>query len=151
MSAEILKVRAFVSDSLFPYRSSVPLDARVYVLWNGVSGFPYYVSIYDLTPRTTSFVQVLKMKDRFSDPYRWCNSLGPPRFDGDIWSCNWSIEKFTEEVKSYDYLFVGGVDQVFITHYGSMFAPGSLESGAQMFRVTQRENGIYFEPLPRQV
>ena len=133
---EVLQIRGVVRSALSRSIAQVPLDASVYVVWNGVTGLPYYISLFELKPRRTSTPRFLLMREqRYTDPHLWCHSLGPPRFANDVWSCDWTLAAFVDALDGYDFLFVNAADAPFISRYGSLFPDGALQGGQTMFRI----------------
>jgi hypothetical protein len=143
------QTRKMVSSTLGRSIAEVPRDAGVYVLWNGTSGLPYYITLFELKPRRTSYPRFFSLsnRERFTDPSLWCHSLGPPRFAGDVWSCDWTLKTFVAALRGFNFLFVGAADDAFIRRYGSLFPEGSLQSGHTMFRIRRKDGKLRMEPV----
>jgi hypothetical protein len=148
-SRSMIAERQAIRHAFDPYLGQLPQDARVYIVWNGTTGLPYYISQFELKPRRTSVPHYLLLSaaQRFTDPLLWCYSLGPPRFQNDIWSCDWTLDAFVAALDGYDYLFVGNADQVFAERYGIVFPEGSLAAGQQLFRLRHDMQTLRIEAI----
>ncbi|HME26121.1 MAG TPA: hypothetical protein VKI44_33135 [Acetobacteraceae bacterium] len=141
-AAEVLRSRNEVRKALAGSLAKIPKEVRVYVLWNGTPGLPFYISEYELKPRYTSIPGGFGLR-----PEQWCHSLGPRRFADDIWSCDWTLATFVAALQDYDFLFVNAADEAFITRYGSLFPEGTLQAGHTMFRIRHDGSAVRMEPL----
>ncbi|HEY3908703.1 MAG TPA: hypothetical protein VGM07_02300 [Stellaceae bacterium] len=148
-AAGVEQARQMVRSALGGSIAEIPSNASVYVLWNGTTGLPYYITQFELKPRRTSYPRFISMSngERFTDPSLWCHSLGPPRFAGDVWSCDWTLATFVKALRGYDFLFVGAADAAFVARYGSLFPDGSLQSGHTMFRIRRAGATLAMEPV----
>ncbi|MFD2646382.1 hypothetical protein ACFSX5_01080 [Devosia albogilva] len=114
-------VRASVDDIVREAPSSIAAGASTYVLWNGTNGEHYYMTMYSLTPSPVS---------------RGCFSLGQPRHEGDVWSCDVDQNWFRDQLAAFDYVMLGSVDPEFSERFGDLFAVApqrgwySIEKGA---------------------
>jgi hypothetical protein len=119
-SKDLLQMRKSVRERLGLYGDVIPLGSRVYSVWNGTTGLPFYMSVMELKPRPTN---------------ARCFSVGNARFNGDIWSCDLSVARFREVLNSYDFLLVGRADDNFWDRYEELFAPGARPSSAAFFKI----------------
>ena len=121
-SRDILAVRQKVKDRLGNYSADIPIDSSIFVIWNNTSGLPHYISTFELAPRRTNFE---------------CFSLGPRRFDGDVWSCDWTPEHLRAVLHdfNYDFIFIGSADDAFWNRYSSLFDVGARRADIPFFRV----------------
>ncbi len=100
----------------------VVAGASTYVLWNGTNGEQFYMSMYALTPSRVN---------------RSCFSIGAPRDEGDVWSCDVDQHWLGHKLESFDYVMIGRTDSEFAESVGELFAvvpvPGwySVEKDAQ--------------------
>jgi len=144
-----IAARQTVRNALGDYQTIIPTGSRVFSVWNGTTGQPFYMTLYELSPRGGN---------------RWCFGLGPKRYDGDVWSCDISpevlVEAFSQgdevlwsalnasstrpegtERVSYDYLFLGAADEAFWDRFSPMFAPASQRTGAHWFTLETQADG----------
>lgn len=99
--------RVEVMGLVIPQLKTLPVDSRIYNLWNDTTGEKFYMTMHELVPRKTN---------------RGCFSLGPPRRGQDVWSCNTPPTQFMEEFRAgYTHLLLGKPDEVFNKTYGSLF------------------------------
>lgn len=88
-------------------------DNRVYFICQESKGRDYAISYYNSTP-------VMMGYDYYMG---W--SLGEPYYDEDIWTLDFSLEKWENILKeSYTYVYIYKADQKFIERYGSLFENG---------------------------
>lgn len=147
--------RRTVAAAAAQVRAAVPERGSVYILWNGVTGFEYYAAQFELKPRRTSTPRYTAMRGaaRMATNELWCHSLGPPRFPGDIWSCDWALEQLAAELAGWDFLLVGNIDRPFAERYQPLFAE-PLRAGERfaLFRVEggrlARVSGAGVPPRP---
>ncbi len=108
--------RAKIREWILPEIKKVPLMSRVYIVWEGTSGIEFWYIKHEFLPRQTN---------------KYCFSLGPPQFSGDIWSCPLSEHELSKTLKDYQFLIVGhGLDRL-KTIYPSLLrnVPNDLERG----------------------
>lgn len=48
-------------------------------------------------------------------------SVGPKRYEGDIWSVNYDVENFVNKVSEYEYLYLLDIDDCFVEAYNDAF------------------------------
>jgi hypothetical protein len=123
----LVAARRLVSERLGDYPRQIGDDHSVYVVWNGTSGLPYVIALYELKPKITN--------RRAANGIMPCFSIGPKRFQDDIWSCNLTPTDFRRSLENYDFLFLGEADEIFWDHYQSLFAPGARATNAHFFRI----------------
>jgi hypothetical protein len=130
----VVSLRTKVRSALGNYQQAIPLDSKVYAVWNNTNGLPFYLTLYELAPRPGNHE---------------CFSLGPARDSGDIWSCDSSPEHFVSLFKhEYDFLFLGSSDEAFWTKYGALFADGTQAAGQLWFRLDRTPEGAeHFVPV----
>jgi hypothetical protein len=135
-SMGLLDLRRSVKARLGSFEGGIPAGSRVYSVWNGSTGLPFYMSLFELEPRATNAN---------------CFSVGKARFEGDVWSCDWSSARFRDTLRSYDFLFVGQADENFWDRYEELFAPGARQSGAAFFAVDNSAPRTLLSPVPAAV
>ncbi len=130
--------RRVVAAAAEQVRAAVPERGSVYIAWNGITGFEYYAAQFALKPRRTSTPRYTRLTgpERMATNQLWCHSLGPSRFEGDIWSCDWEPELLLADLAGWDFLLVGNIDAPFVERYQSLFAE-PLRAGERfaLFRV----------------
>jgi hypothetical protein len=132
MSMGLLDMRRSVKARLGSFEGGIPAGSRVYSVWNGTTGLPFYMSVLELKPRATNAS---------------CFSVGKARFEGDVWSCDWSSARFRDTLRSYDFLLVGQADDNFWDRYEELFAPGARQSGAAFFAVDNSRPHALLSPI----
>ena len=145
--------RQLVKSALGDYQVRVPINSKVYSLWNDSTGLQFYTTLYELTPRSGNGA---------------CFSVGPKRYEGDVWTCDVSPDHFIDaflhgdkvigsitdraassEERAYDFLFIGSADEPFWDRFDPMFAPDARRSGAHWFALEPDGYGKQlFRPLP---
>jgi hypothetical protein len=146
---DVLAIRKEVRTQLRDAERKVPLDARVYIVWNNTTGLPFYVSQFELRPRVTNGPHWIELPPR-SRRHRtdlWCHSLGPARFPNDVWSCDWPVEFLKGRLKNFDYLFLGHGDDAFWSTYSDLFSADARSSGATVFRIDRENGGTILRPF----
>ncbi|MFZ5584873.1 MAG: hypothetical protein ACOZHQ_02980 [Thermodesulfobacteriota bacterium] len=113
--------RDYVAPLAAVVRKAVPLDKRVFVVYQNTPGRPFHIIRYEIAPRPTN---------------QWFFSLGGPYFDGDVWTEKLSLEDFAKALlQQYDYLFLARSDQQFWDLYRPLFAPGTRPYRDIVFKV----------------
>lgn len=140
--------RSIVSEATRWVRAATGERSSVYILANGSVGLEYYASMFELKPRRTSTPAFLSMSgiQRMHDPYLWCHSLGPKRFDGDIWSCPWTSERLAEDLKGWDYLLIYSIDQPFIDTFGKLFEGKMTPAPFGLYRIDTSSGLLHLVP-----
>jgi hypothetical protein len=129
-SVYMMRIRGNVRARLGDFSQTIPADGRVYSLWNGTTGLSHYISLFELSPRRMN-------------PTLF--SLGEARFEGDVWSKDWTPSEFRDVLKSFDFVLLGEADEKFWSRYGELFAEGSRDSSAAFFRVdNSTERGLLY-------
>lgn len=85
-------------------------DERIYFISQKTRGLDYAISYYEATPVRLGY-----------DFYMgW--SLGEPYYEGDIWTLDFSLEKWEKILKEdYTYVYLYKIDDKFKERYGSLF------------------------------
>jgi hypothetical protein len=103
----------------------VPPLSSTYVIWQGSTGFPFFLAGYELTPRRTNL---------------FCWSVGERYYEQDLWTCPLALEEFSRVLDTFEYVFIGHADDRFWTTYHPLFEEGSSAANraAILFKVTRR-------------
>lgn len=113
--------RDYVAPLAAVVRKVVPLDKRVFVVYQNTPGRPFHIVRYEIAPRPTN---------------QWFFSLGEPYFDGDVWTEKLSLTDLAKALlQQYDYLFLARTDQQFWDLYRPLFAPGTRPYRDVVFKV----------------
>ncbi len=100
-------------------KSVLDQDEKLYVVFQNTSGMPVHVIRYEMIPRRISGN---------------CNSLGKPYYQGDIWTCDWPVEKWADALTDYEYVYLARIDQPFWSRYSSLFH-SSTQGNDFLFKV----------------
>lgn len=106
------------------------LDAdtnRVYLISQGDNGFNVVILRYEFTPVYAS-----------SPAY----SLGPPYYDGDVWTKDYTIEELSEALEDYTHMYIYEADNQFKALYSSLFEDPSSIQNKTLYRVNHLGNHI---------
>lgn len=106
---------------------------KVFIISQGSTGYEYYVLKYSMRPCITDIV--------YDDIQVWSLSTTGPLYEGDIWTHQRSAEQWKEELRSYDYVLIYHVDDIFIQDYSSAFADPSQIRDNTIFAVNH-ETGL---------
>lgn len=98
--------RRYIQDVMQPVIEKTGDHSRIYQVWQRSTGFEPSVGRYELSPRATN-------------PACW--SLGPPHFEGDIWSCSLTADEWAAQLRTYDYVVLGYVDEGFWDRFAPLF------------------------------
>ncbi len=114
--------RALITPMTEVVRKAVPIDKKVFVIWQNSSGRNFHIIRYEIAPRPTN---------------KWYFSLGKPYFDGDVWT-----EPLTQEAwahmlaeEKFDYVFLAKTDRQFWERFGALFSPGTRPEVDLVFKV----------------
>lgn len=96
--------------------------STVYLISQENNGFDHWIIRYNVRPNYI--------------PHSWGWSLGPPFYDGDIWSNNKSPEQWRNElIADYDYVALYRLNDFFLETYSVLFEdPSQIEENA-VYRV----------------
>lgn len=112
------------------YKSILKKDDTVYYISCESIGFDYHISRYELIPyKLTSFDG-------------W--SLGIPRYEGDIWSKDVSIEDLKSSFmkNNVTYLYIYNADDIFKETYYELFESEDDIKNKTMYKVEWNENNL---------
>lgn len=115
-------IRRQAQELLAPLLPYIALDGHVYVVVTGTGGYEALLARYELSPRLIN-----------AD----CWSLGPPRFQGDVWSCALTAAEWAQRLQDYDYVVLGITDDRFWQDYGELF------NGRRDVRLYERVQGRF--------
>jgi hypothetical protein len=92
-------------------------NEKVYYVYQGSNGYEKYIFSYLVLPRTTNWS---------------CPSLGTPLYEGDVWTCDITLEK---ALIGYDYLVVGKGDVQFWDANSNYLDQGSVPATRGIFQI----------------
>lgn len=102
----VKQLRASIDIITDKVKRLTPKDARIFNVWQASSGFESVIITYNLVPRTVSEQRA---------------SFGKKYTPYDVWTREFSPERFKEEISSYDYLLLSRPDSQFWATYKSLF------------------------------
>lgn len=107
----------------------------VFIVYQGSKGFEHRVLFYELAPRR-------------GNAWNW--SIAGPAFEGDVWSADWTAQRWQKELAKGGFLWVliARADEPFWRRFGSMFHPGTHRGRHHLFKVTQGPDGLRLVPAP---
>jgi hypothetical protein len=103
---DMIPARAVVHKVLEPLVGRIDPGKKVFFVWQGSSGFELTVARYELLPI------------RMQNP---CWSVGKKYKEGDIWTCDITVEELAKRMSECDLVLVGNTDSQFWDRYGSLF------------------------------
>ncbi|MBI5524572.1 MAG: hypothetical protein HY910_18245 [Desulfarculus sp.] len=126
--------RARITPMVEIVKKAVPLDKRVFIVWQNSSGRNFHIIRYEITPRPAN---------------KWFFSLGKPYFEGDVWTEPLSAEAWARMLKDekFDYVFLAKGDRQFWEQFGGLFTPGTRKEMDLVFQVVpDPERGVILLP-----
>lgn len=137
---QISQSRSDIRAFLGPILSSQDRHASVYAIWETTSllqvGLEFWMMHYELRPRNTNL---------------FCFSLGPPQYEGDVWSCNKSEEEISSEFARYQMVAVGNGLGVLQKLYPRLFALAAAGENSGLFETYRDAEGkVGLRPLASQ-
>ena len=105
-SPNIRDQRRHIQQVLRPALSRAGRGNRVFMVWQGSTGFELYAGRYEAVPVATNL---------------GCWSLGSPRFAGDVWTCRLSPDQWAAMLENFEFVVLGRTDQAFWDDYGGLF------------------------------
>lgn len=111
---------------------SVDAKSRIYIVWQGSNGFEFWQVFHEMLPRPTNW---------------GCYSLGPKRYENDIWTCNYDERQLRSEWESYDYIAVASGYSNLQSIYPSILPNLGGDLDQAIFRVEKRDGDIYLKRL----
>lgn len=86
---------------------SLDAQAKIFVIWQGTTGFEIFNIRYELLPRKINVS---------------CWSLGFSYHENDIWSCMYSADELKDYIlKNFNYVFFASIDEKFESKYSHVF------------------------------
>jgi hypothetical protein len=73
--------------------------------------------------------------------------FGPPKYDGDVWSQDLSVDEFVSLCSGYDYIYFFSYDDSFIDIYQNAFEEREVISVGRLFRVKKTGGKIRTYPV----
>lgn len=112
--------RELVQTLVQPMLPSIPIDAKVYILWPDNTGYEFWLTKYEMLPRQTNLVCFA------------VTSKPQPHF---VQECAFSETEFRRKLSSYDFVIVGQKLDRLREEYPGLF--GDLPAGKQtgLFRI----------------
>ena len=109
-------------------------NAKVYLIAQKDSGFIAHWAKYNIFPRKVNTS---------------ANSIGPAKYEGDIWSVDYSDEEWEKVLaeNGYTHLYIVDIDEYFVETFSGMFSPGTPVRGEILYEITKDGGGnIVFVP-----
>jgi hypothetical protein len=123
------EIRSYVHTTLQPVVMGTNKTDRVYMLWQGSTGYEFYVGRYELLPRTANAS---------------CWSLGSRRFEGDVWTCPLTPTEWAGRLKEFEFVVLGRVDETFWKEFGELFR----SRNGHVFKVEKTADGDGVQLVP---
>ena len=113
----------------YPVKAYTGNDDKTYVIAQGDSGFMKFLMQYYCLPR----VALSKY---------W--SLGPSKYEGDIWSKDISMQEFAEILvdDGYDYLFLYDIDDYLVETYAGLFQSPSEIAEGKLYKINVQDGKV---------
>lgn len=91
-----------------------PETDKIYYIYTNSTGETYYRAIYYALPIKINITTQI-------GSFSW--SLGPPRYEGDVWSLNVSSKEWEKILieHNFTHIYIDNTDDIFINTYSSMF------------------------------
>jgi len=118
-------LRVSVDNFALSVKKHIAPDEKVYFIAQNTNGLERAVFTYAMLPFTSSM--------------EWCWSLGAKYFDGDVWTCNTSLESV---LKGYDYLALYSADAQFWKNNAELFDPAVVGSQSGVFKINRKSDGV---------
>jgi hypothetical protein len=117
-------LRVSVDQFALMVKKHIAKDEKVYFIAQNTNGLERAVFTYAMLPFTSSM--------------EWCWSLGQKYFEGDVWTCNTSLESV---LKGYTYLALYSADEQFWKNNGAFFDPSVIGAKSGVFKINRQANG----------
>jgi hypothetical protein len=117
-------LRVSVDRFALMVKKHIAKDEKVYFIAQNTNGLERAVFTYAMLPFTSSM--------------EWCWSLGQKYFEGDVWTCNTSLESV---LKGYTYLALYSADEQFWKNNGTLFDPSVIGAKSGVFKINRQQNG----------
>ncbi len=104
-------------------------EDKIYIITQGDSGHLKFLMKYASVP---SYVDAQYF------------SLGPPKYDGDLWSVNISADEWSRHLidNSYNYCFLHTIDDYFIENYYKLFEDKTSMKKGSLYKIIQENNQV---------
>jgi hypothetical protein len=121
--------RGEVSSFTDRIKSHIPVDAKVYIAWQGSNGLHLFIVKYELLPRFTN-VNCWSLGDAPDVGYR---------------PCRWSAAELSKRLAPFDYVAVGKGLGELRQQYPEMFSGGPDEADRGLFRIRRLGDRVSLE------
>jgi hypothetical protein len=106
---------------------------KVWIIAQHTTGFEYFILRYEL------------LNNRVNDP-DW--SIGSPLNEEDVWTTPKSVEQWSEELKSYDFVLVYGASESFLSEFGGLFSSPTEIAASTVYKVGLDGTAISLDKVP---
>jgi hypothetical protein len=119
-------------ESFVPIKEAIkaadmPQQSKVYIIANHTIGFEYYVLRYEMAGN--KFGQV-----------PW--SIGTPYGDTDVWTDpTWDIDRWSKELRAFDYVVLYKTTESFNTEFGSLFESGTVDPNS-IYKIIKTQDSV---------
>lgn len=116
------------------YKEKINKKDKIYYISSGSNGRDFHISRYEMIPFNINI----------QDFGGW--SLGKPRYTGDIWSLDITLEQWKNRLISggYSYIYIFKKDDIFVEKYGVLFEDKSNIKDKTLYRIELDNNDITF-------
>jgi len=121
--------REEVSSFTDRIKSHIPVDAKIYILWQGSNGLHLFIMKYELLPRFTNAS---------------CWSLGEAP-DVGYRPCRWSAAELSSRLAPFDYVAVGKGLGELRQQYPELFTGGPDDADRGLFRLRKLGDRVSLE------
>ena len=106
----------------------LPSKGNIYFVWRGLIDNPKPTIDYLLYP-------VYKTNNGLG-------AMGPKRFKGDVWANNLTVKQWSDDLKKYDYVLLGNIDNGFINTYKKLFLDKSSIENHKLFKIIDKDKTL---------
>lgn len=142
--SEIAGIRNDIKQKINKYSKYFSEQDNLWVISQGTKGIEYLVYHYELMPKVQVIGKYIRPIRNGSLPFvSW--SLGPPKYENDVWSTNTTPIGFLEELKYHNikYLLIDKADSYLYDTYSNLFSDKLEDSKSgitQLYKINNETN-----------
>jgi hypothetical protein len=106
---------------------------KVWIIAQHTTGFEYFILRYEL------------LDNSVNDP-DW--SIGSPWNEEDVWTTPKTVEQWSEELKSYDFVLVYGASESFLAEFGGLFSNPTEIAASTVYEVGFDGSAVSLDKVP---
>lgn len=116
------EIRQDVLERLSPFRQENLQSKRVWIIWEGITGYQYWVVRYEILPARVN---------------AGCWSVAPTKGEDEMYVCQRTEEQLAQNLTAFDALLVASSGEAFLRSYPTLFDSEPVYGRSMLFYVVK--------------